>query len=396
MSKDQQPLPAEGTAEKFERQSQAVQQFAEWNDIDFYPVEPIRFMGEWLVQGCVSTLFAPSGVGKSFAVADAARSIALGEHPFGGAPLLQNECAGTKQRGLLITTEMTMDELKIRHGLEWFKPLKARDANGKYLKWNYLEIYPKYEPKSLKEQLPDLLTDIEEHLIQAQLEKRPFRFVKIDNCTTAYPDLLSSNGDAALLMRRIGWLASTYDVAVMNVMHLNKKGQGMAEYSTIDSDAIKGNKMIHIVSQVMIGFNECKGSDDRFYAIQTKARGAKKSKLYKASNCAVFEFVDYTYGDKQHARVEFVCTSTEEAERQQSKKEMMSDAQMRCFQIWDEDTARTGSISEIGFAGICERLESKYKDAAGDSPLKKSTVTVWKQKWREQYEAGERPNANAF
>jgi RecA-family ATPase len=395
MSKDA-LLPAEDTAEVFERQSQAVQQFAEWDEYHYNTPDPIRYMGEWLVQGCVSTLFAPSGVGKSFAVMDAARAIALGEDPFGGAPLLQNECKGRNIRGLLITTEMSIQEVVTRHGREFMESLRATDKDGNRLGYNHLELITKYKLKTLDEPLPDLLNDIEDHLIQEGHKDRPFRFLCIDNLTTAYPALLSGNEEAAKLMRRIMMLAETYQLAVLQVMHMNKKGQGLAEYSQIDEDAIKGNKMINIYSQIFIGFNESRGSDGRFYAIQTKTRSAKKTKIYRRDNCAVFEFVDYIVDGSEHARVEFVCTSTEEAERHQSKKEMMSDAQMRCFQIWDEDTARTGEPSKIGFSKVAERLDSKYRNAAGELSMSERTVKNWKSKWKAEFDAGERPNAHAF
>ena len=403
MSTNAQPLPAEGSAEKFKRKSKAVQQFSNWTEFDYFKPQPLRYMGEWLKQGQVTTLFAPSGVGKSFAVMDAARSIALGDHAFEGAKLLQNDCYGRTTRGLLVTTEMDDDDICYRHGPIFLESLRARDADGNDLGYKHLEILTKYQVKSLDENMPDLLTEIEEHVIDAIVAQRPFQFVKIDNLTTAYPDLISSNEGANTIMKKVSMLASKYGLAIMQVMHINKKGQGVTSYDQIDADAIKGNKMLHITSHNFVGFNSSKGSDNRFYAIQIKSRTAKKAEVYTAENCAVFEFkdVDYSsqlpvaYAKKTFAHVKFYGTSTQDNERQLSKTEMRSAVEDRCFRIWDEDTRKTGVPSKMGSAAVQKLLEPYYADAAGNKPLSESTIKNFKKKWRAEYEAGNRPDAHA-
>jgi RecA-family ATPase len=400
MSTNAQPLPADGSAEKFKRKSKAVQQFSDWTEFDYCKPQPLRYMGEWLKQGQVTTVFAPSGVGKSFLFMDAARSIALGDHAFEGAKLLRNDCYGRKTRGLLCTTEMDDDDIHFRHGPVFIEPLRVTEGNERY---KQLEMLTKYQIKSLDEDMPDLLTEIEEHVIDEKLNERPFQFVIIDNLTTAYPDLISSNEGANTIMKKVGMLAYNYNLAILQVMHINKKGQAVTSYDKIDADAIKGNKMLHITSHNMIGFNSSKGSDNRFYAIQLKSRTSKKADVYTADNCAVFDIEDVDYSSqlpaahskKTFANVKFYGTSTEDNERQLSKTEMRSDVEDRCFRIWDEDTRTTGEPSKMGSAAVQKLLESYYANAAGTKPLSDATIKNYKKKWRDEYEAGNRPDAHA-
>lgn len=354
------------------------------------PPKRRRIMGSLLIEQTISTLFAPSGVGKSFFVAQAAIRISQGLDPFPGAEKLRNERKGKRLRVLMYGSELTESEIFERHGVDEIQRTYDHEVklNGKPLEW--FVYYERPKITELNEKRVDAFEDINLECLEAEAAGHPFDVLIIDNTTTIYPGLLSGNEESTRLMDNLRYFRDRFKLAVFQVMHVNKQGD-KAQLDRIDPDDIKGNKNIHVNSEIFIGINESLQEPDTMYLVQFKLRNGSRAEMYTADHCAVFSVQDEhdEQGNKTHAVIEFVRTSTERQERQRNGGSVAPVMKEIVFEYLDECAQKHGvehTIEKIGAKTIIDAMKhhDKVPDSANVSKqLKDRTVRNYKQSWKE-------------
>lgn len=256
---------------------------------DYRPPEPFMRCGiqpySWTI------LFAPKKSMKSFFQFQICVALASGTDPFKGSPRFENY-RKRRVRCALISSEMNLEDLQVRHGVDWKHAVtdpELKTKDGKPLRWLRILCMAPVTMESLRQDSSDPFQDIRDLLDDMKAEGYPCESLQIDNITTIWPAELSKQELAALLAKKMLSLTEKngeYGVSLMTSMHLNKTQH--KEYNYVDTSAIKGNELFVVMAHNIIGMNRSMNRMNGAYLVELESRFQDQAEQHHRNNVATF------------------------------------------------------------------------------------------------------------
>ena len=303
-----QPAQGEGADQKKVSQQKKIVQFAKakipekqqlsptLSEVDFDSVPddyrpPDPFMRCGIQPYSWTILFAPKKSMKSFFQFQICVALASGTDPFKGSARFENY-RKRRVRCLLVSSEMKLADLQVRHGVGWKKAVtdpELKTKGGKPLRWMELLTMAPVTKETLHLQSSDPYQEILSKLDKMKAEGYPCEMLQIDNLTTIWPAELSKQDQAALLGKKMLALVDEtgdYGVSLMTSMHLNKTTP--KEYNYVDTASIKGNELFVVMAQNIIGMNRSMNRMNGAYLVELESRFQDQTEQHHRNNVATF------------------------------------------------------------------------------------------------------------
>ena len=342
---------------------------------DYRPPDPFMRCGiqpySWTI------LFAPKKSMKSFFQFQVCVALASGTDPFKGSPRFDNY-RKRRVRCLLVSSEMKLEDLQVRHGVGWKQAVtdpELKTKDGKPLRWMELLTMAPVTKETLHLQSSDPYQDILDKLDKMKAEGYPCEMLQIDNLTTIWPAELSKQEDAALLGRKMLTLVDIegdYGVALMTSMHLNKHG----EYNYVDTSSIKGNELFVVMAQNIIAMNRSANRMNGAYLVELESRFQDQTEQHHRNNVATFTVQrEIEYDDRSPVWLQYDGADTE-ASQTEGKNGKLDDLRDSIRGILREDAAlsykqmqdelmRRGLNYEALVESTYYKWRDQYRKAAG-------------------------------